>query len=164
MGLDICVHQRVQLVEKEHPLEDENGHWCGDDGHIYIEGGRLGGLKQGRCYESIGMGNHFHAGSYGGYSAWRNALSEAAIGVPAADVWNNTAMYSIAPFYELIDFSDCEGIIGPSVAKKLAKDFRIQRETVRPRLEKHGEWFVQQYDNWQAAFELAAGEGLVEFA
>ena len=163
MGLDILAFEKVTLTE-EHPTEDEDGEYCGDrDNHYYITGGRLGGLQAQRCYDTSGQEMHFRAGSYSGYSEWRNALSEVAVGVPADRAWNEPQKYSICPFYELIDFSDCEGVIGPSVAHKLARDFRIQRETVRPRLEDKGEWYAEQYDLWQNAFALAAGEGMVYF-
>lgn len=163
MGLDIHAVERVVLTP-EHPTETDDGEYCGDrDNHHFIDGGRLGSLLIHRCYDSTGKDMHFRAGSYSGYGEWRNALSEVAVGVPADRVWNQKDKYSLFPFYELIDFSDCEGVIGPEVAHKLAKDFRIQRETVRPRLVEKGDGYGELYDLWQAAFELAAGEGMVMF-
>ena len=168
MGLDILAFERVTLTD-EHPVEDEEGNYCGDaDDHypIYAQGDyqkQLGGLLPNRCYDTSGKTFHFRAGSYSGYSAWRDALSIAGLGVPSMRVWQEPATWSICPFYELINFSDCEGVIGPSMAYKLARDFRIQRETVRPRLLAQGAWYAELYDLWQEAFELAANTGMVRF-
>ena len=168
MGLDILAFEKVTLT-KEHDDEDEDGNWCGDkDNHytIYSDSefvARLGSLKQGRCYETSGEEMHFRAGSYSGYNEWREALSIDALGVPPSALWERPEQWVICPFFELINMSDCEGAIGPEVARKLARDFQLQRDTVRPRLAARGEWYALQYDNWQRAFELAAKEGMVRF-
>jgi len=168
MGLDILAFEHVTLTPK-HEREDEEGNYCGDKDnhhHIYSEAGfqeQLGSLLPGRCYKASGKEMHFRAGSYGGYNEWREALAHDALGVAPQRVWSEPSTWSICPFYELINFSDCEGTIGPEVARKLAQDFRLQRETVRARLAERGEWYAERYDLWQKAFELASGDGMVVF-
>jgi hypothetical protein len=110
--------------------------------------GRGAPIKLDAIYRHLERGN-FRAGSYSGYGEWRRWLS------------------TIAPlpaFAELINFSDCEGVIGSVVASKLAKDF-AEYENVA--LEKapanDGDWFVGQYRKWRRAFETASVDGAVEF-
>lgn len=171
MGLDISAFECAELTDP-HEREDEDGRYCGEDkayggqNHVfaYLDDGfehALGGLIRNRCYAVSGESQSFRAGSYGGYNEWRAALSRAALGVEPETIWqDNFRDWEGKPFAELINFSDCEGVIGPDVCAKLARDFREQREKVRPQLV---EWARPLYDTWQSAFELAAGTGLVQF-
>lgn len=114
----------------------------------------------------------FMAGSYSGYNAWREQLAKLA-GYPPAysasrleekryqlrhdqGAWNATG----GPFWELINFSDCEGIIGPKHAAKLLKDFQ---EFETRAMEHSDSWFRKCYKEWQYAFGLAAQNGAVDF-
>lgn len=108
----------------------------------------------------------FRAGSYGSYGQWRETLAQIS-GWPALDeaespfrcsesAWEASA----GPFWELINFSDCEGVIGPKTSAKLLDDFK----KFRTQAEQHGdEWFLRLYDAWQSAFALAALNGAVDF-
>lgn len=106
----------------------------------------------------------FRAGSYSGYNRWRNQLSEMIIKVPARAVWDRPDYYKSSPFFHLICFSDCEGMIGGAAAQKLLKDFAAHQETVTALpdiLENEG--FARVYADFQKAFEMAANNGLVIF-
>jgi hypothetical protein len=73
----------------------------------------------------------FRAGSYSGYNNWRDRLSRTVMGVPAEEVWHNPDKYRDKPFYHIINFSDCEGIIAGNVAVESFEDFRsTYREVV----------------------------------
>ncbi len=128
MGLDCTAYEKVTLVEEEHEMgEDAEGNWCnesieyGGKGHVraYVASPAFAqsfrGLEENRCYlvdedaEVFG----FRAGSYSGHGAFRDALSETALGVDPPTVWGNPDAYKDEPFFELINFSDCEGSIGP---------------------------------------------------
>lgn len=111
----------------------------------------------------------FCAGSYGGYSRWRCTLAELA-GYPAAPLtrFGTTEMRhdagawaaSSGPFWELINFSDCEGVIGAAVSAKLAADFAVYQE----RADAHAdERFRAKYAEFRKAFAMAAYSGAVEF-
>jgi len=125
------------------------------------------GLQPGRCYEVSGAELEFYAGNYRHYHEWRDALARRALGRPAASGHDLFALSPEMPFYELIFFSDCEGTIGPDAAADLAEDFRAMRAKVlsQPLADPEAEaWFVERYDQWAAAFELASrGRGLVLF-
>ena len=118
---------------------------------------------------TVGKSFSFSAGSYSSYNNWRNELAKLA-GWPegeykqygrgwksyAASVWNAKE----GPFWELIYFSDCEGVIGFNVAAKLAKDF----ETFEDKAKNHpNERFRTIYENMHMAFALAANSGVVQF-
>lgn len=115
----------------------------------------------------------FRAGSYGGYGAWRNELAKIA-GYPAGtynQYGNDYESHCVAcwdgaegPFSELINFSDCEGLIGAKVAAKLAADFAEFDEKAKAHTS--GVWedrFYPKYQEWRAAFEMAADGGAVQF-
>jgi hypothetical protein len=165
MGLDITAHAAVLLTE-EHELTDE----CWDKGHVHIGETpfehALGSLLPGRCYSTAGESLEFRAGSYSGYNIFRERLSQAALGVAPIALWNDPDSYRFRAFFELINFSDCEGQLGPEVCAKLARDFAEQRERVRPRLldaDEFHDYYGEKYDDWHAAFRLAAGTGVVVF-
>lgn len=175
MGLDCTAYESVSLVGDEHkPTSEgyceaeENGHY-----HLFITEGQqddwpysIRGLEVGRCYladegsETFG----FRAGSYGGYNQFREQLSLHALGVTPQQVWQRPREYVDKPFFELINFSDCEGQIGPQACADLAKDFAEHTE-IRAKLlaDEPDGYYAAKYDDWAKAFALAADTGLVDF-
>jgi hypothetical protein len=108
---------------------------------------------------------------WAGYNGWREVLAQVA-GHPlgpierygkvdlchAASVWNNPE--KPGPFVELINFSDCEGCIGPAACAKLAKDFA----DFQAKADAHpSESFRKGYAKWRKGFELAADNGCIRF-
>jgi hypothetical protein len=179
IGLDITAFENATLVDDEHEQgEDADGNWCNEDpeyggkGHVraYMAAPSFSqsfrGLEEGRCYLTEGETFGFRAGSYSGHGAFRDALSEVALGVTPDIVWGDPDAYKEEPFFELINFSDCEGTIGPEACADLARDFQEGLALgVRARLESYGYdgYLAEKYDEWQKAFELAADTGLVDF-
>jgi hypothetical protein len=111
----------------------------------------------------------FRAGSYGGYSNWRETLAKVA-GYPALETERYGSKYMshstgawearVGPFAELINFSDCEGVIGPKTSAKLAKDFADFQEQADAQGD--SDW-QERYTSWRKAFEMAADSGFVSF-
>lgn len=64
------------------------------------------------------------------------------------------------PFIELINFTDCDGAIGPLVAAKLAADFDAHAEAAKA---SSYPGFWRLYDDFRIAFHLAADSGAVHF-
>ena len=175
MGLDISAHSKIELIEQ---IDADT--WYdkyGDDGSItYIydctdaeHASRTAGVTVGAAYRINGESHGFRAGSYSGYNEWRNDLAVLMLGVPASAVWGDTAAYADKPFYELIDFSDCEGVIGPVVAAKLARDFAEHQHKADAYQDQEGgpnysDYWRRKYADWRKAFELAADNGFVSFA
>lgn len=122
----------------------------------------------------------FRAGSYGGYTAWREQLAKLA-GYPAVDhdfgfrggiedirpshaaaAWDlDGPLVEAFPFWALVNFSDCEGTIGTAVSAKLAADFAAYQEKADAHPE---EYFRHLYGEWRKAFEMAADRGAVRFS
>ena len=128
---------------------------------------RVQDMQEGPYYETIRTKEfNFRAGSYSGYNTYRKMLSECFLGVTQDEVWANESQYEGKPFYEQVNFSDCEGFIGPEVSAKLAKDYRDGRarwlEYLNGRMEDVG-YYIEVYDKWTRAFELASQDGVLCF-
>jgi hypothetical protein len=168
MGLDITAYRN--LTEKPNAALDEDGY--PEEGVRFWNNadfpGRFDGLKEGMVYEYAECYD-FRAGGYGGYNEWRERLAKLAE-YPATEYkrWGLKELRHDAgawargsgPFYELINFADNEGTIGPVVAKKLAADFAEWDERAKATGD---EWFYDRYQAWRKAFEMAADNGAVSF-
>ena len=161
MGLDIVAVSNA--VEQPCKKDDEFQIWTNNDFPKHC-----GQFKHSRCYgydKEFG----FKAGSYGGYGAFRDELAKIAEYEPetqnpcavrrrpyAEGAWASNG----GPFWELINFSDCEGIIGTEFSNKLLEDFEYfnkqtkSDETFR---------FLATYMNFWKAFKLASNNGFVKF-
>lgn len=166
MGLDITAYETVRFVQGG--AEDFDG----ADGVARLWPNpafpHATQLAEG-IYEVGGESLSFRAGSYGGYNLFREHLSLAAIGAPPKAVWARLDFYRGCPFWELVHFSDCEGIISGEAARKLAKDFAEQRETFVDHIagsvlsSVRADFFIQVYDQFAEAFSIAAESGAVRF-
>ena len=122
----------------------------------------------------------FRAGSYSGYNWWRNELAKLAGFQPIYDtvtefdvktqkaVDRNELRYDKAvwnakkgPFWELIDFSDAEGVIGPVVCKRVYKDFLKFKVKAAMHPSKD---FRESYRDWMKAFSMCANDGAIVFS
>jgi len=114
------------------------------------------------------VGHHFRAGSYGGYNQFRGHLCAAIHGVECEEFWTNED-YEGTPFYELIDFSDCEGVIGVEESKKLHAEFMLHKGIFRRYLENNIDdsedldYFMEKYEDWTKAFSISAQGGALIF-
>ncbi|WP_339259542.1 hypothetical protein MKZ12_07140 [Paenibacillus sp. FSL R5-0713] len=157
MGLDITAYKRLTKVEN--PQLDEDGdvfdwntQWR-TDGSMRWSEQHWPGRAEGVDFETVYTfedSTGFRAGSYSGYNWWRQKLSEFAEG---------------DAFRELIEFSDCEGVIGSVVSKKLAADFAEFENEAKEYAGKieTGEYWFKMYGIWKEAFEMAADGGAVNF-
>ena len=193
MGLDITAYSKVAgnyLGPAEQFSDDQREELAEDDNvvRVYTDTGfeeRLDGHAQGYYrMNPSGESFGFRAGSYSGYNWWRRHLSRMAFDMEAEDIWEIMAEepeeLTGHPFVELINFSDCEGCIGPRTSRKLAEDFRKFAEQAKAYVEAQqspnnpnrgvedadeaaNEWWLEAYGEWQRAFELAADDGFVKF-
>lgn len=176
MGLDVTAYSGLQFIESMDDIEAfEEKYWTGSElTATYVskyDGGfpeHLGSLIKGSVY-SFKNEYDFRAGSYSGYNYWRDLLSRAALKVPAQTVWKNPDQFRDLPFYWLVNFSDCEGYIGPEKCAILLKNFTELRATVEASLPASDTaWppdeFMTRYDMWMTALQLAADGGMLMFS
>lgn len=162
MGLDITAYS--QLKDTGRPFD-----WDVDEGNAYIPHNhpdfatRCVEFTPGNAFECEG-GLHACIGDYNYYGAWRDKLAKLA-GYPL--VTGRTRPYSEGawaategPFWELIDFTYCDGVLGTAVCQKLAEDFDDYEESAR-RL--GDEDFLYAYLQFKAAVEFASDGGAVVF-
>jgi len=158
MGLDIVAYQGLTKTDAE-----ENIHVSRD------QFGYNSDLQTG-WYDCEGESFHFRAGSYSAYNSWRRALCEAIHGVSDVEFWKDEENFIGQPFYELINFSDCEGQIGPEVSEKLYQDF-MDAENEKKFLdyckakfetEYLEEFYQANWEDFKKAFEIARHGGLVQ--
>ena len=64
------------------------------------------------------------------------------------------------PFIEMINFSDCEGVICSEVSKKLYKDFDNYLKIAEEKLD---EYYLQKYKDLMGAFKYASDDGFVRY-
>lgn len=160
MGLDISYYSRLKYLRPyEEDYDWDNGETSISINPAFVD--RADGLKEGIYDTTQGEGGGFRAGSYSGYNQWRNDLA-GLLGKTAEEIWEANQ----APaFFELIHFSDCEGVIGPKTSAKLAADFQNYQERAEAyslTLGDGGYW-LQKYNQWRTAFETAADDGAVDF-
>ena len=174
MGLDITAYRKltkllVHLDFHGEPVDPVTGaaieHWVRPRGGDFPE--RLQGLEDGAvyCYEEA---HYVLSTGYGGYGSWREQLAILA-GYPLTEyrsTFGKESSHAAAcwqgaqgPFSELINFTDCDGFIGPVVAAKLAKDFAEWNGKAQI----SGQLFYERYFSMQVGLELAADGGCLHF-
>jgi len=181
MGLDTTYYRGLTRIEG---TQNESGDLIGTDGHVYEEGNfyemrrdpwpeRCEDFKDG--YYSFKERDHAFSSAYSSYNTWREGLAELAgyeakldadaVGLGRAGrlshsvgAWDATE----GPFWELINFSDCEGVIGADVSAKLHADFVAYRGRASAFAKGDQQWFVR-YCAWEEAFRHASDGGCVDF-
>jgi hypothetical protein len=163
MGLDVTAYSNVHKVD--------SAAYDGDEGYRFVTAYPSSGFPDqaddvNGIYDYEGDSFSFRAGSYSGYNRFRESIAFLALGVSPKTIWENTEAYKNKPFFELINFSDCEGVIGPVTSAKLFQDFKdFEAEIEKKSIAGHGgasEWFMESYRNWMKAFEIAADSGFVK--
>jgi hypothetical protein len=189
MGLDISCYEKVKLVtnleladigeEQREKLiheyfEDEDSN---DDLQLFIKNPSFPlsapDFKDG-FYTVSGDYHGFRAGSYGSYSRWRRDLAKMTGIDDIEKFWDeayidNGACVLRHPFGELLNFSDCEGVIAGEPVRKLAAgfgDWAIKAEQY------YGEFDVPKYvlktlaqiwNDWATGTLIASNGGILHF-
>lgn len=105
--------------------------------------------------------------SYSNYNYWRSSLAEVAK-YPANYDHKWESISADLPFYSLIYFSDCEGVIGLEYCQKLAKEFLQYQNDAKAYSDllasDMGWYFLERYENFKKVFDLASQNGAVKFS
>ena len=176
MGLDVSAYSQMKKIdclfnadgEPVDPVTRETIYDYVETDHAPHHPGRVNEFEDGACY-AYGDSDELSAGGYGRYNDWRNDLAKLA-GYPLGQYKEDGTMrdsYCVAcwngapgPFSELINFSDCEGVIGTKVSRKLAADFAAFQSAA----DNVGGCFAGKYAEWRRLFELASDAGCVRFS
>lgn len=184
MGLDISAYSEIQIVKfsKRHSDSRYDKGW--HDGIINPHFPHAVPLEM-RPHNYIvfdlaeGSKSYtFSAGSYSGYGLFRSTLAGAFLGTKdlymARDEengdWDLVHNSEGKPFYEMINFSDCDGVFLGPVCEKLYNDFKANREHYTFALSENNpypawevSYFMRKYDDFTKAFNLARQNGIVVF-
>lgn len=163
MGLDITAFSRIEdtgiPVERFEWEELDVPHvYVNNHGPFHRSGG---GLTNHHLYRATGESHStsFRAGSYSGYNYWRSGLAVFATGHTVESYWGAEGDIDL-PFYELINFTDCDGAIGWEAAADLLIDFNNHYDAYA---EVHSERETHLYELWTEACEVASDNGLIWF-
>lgn len=168
MGLDITAFSNVRAIGPMPEDVDWDEIYDNDQRIIFVNphfplSGQ--GLLDNYIYDvSQSKAISFAAGSYGGYNVFRSLLAKAA-GYDHEDAWSDEKDFQEAPFFEIVNFSDCEGTIGPVAALHLYHDFVTHRDKFIEEV-KDDTWKnsrIARYDFFTKAFRLASDKGFVIF-
>jgi len=183
MGLDISYYSHISLkcdIKNDDNDYDYAIRTNNNNNFNY----QLGSLKKDKYYYTTPSSKYgsFRAGSYSGYNYWRNELAILIGYDNDENVWkdnsfdpikiynnrkdklksiNGEKIELVKPFLELIFFSDCEGVIGPDVSKKLYDDFCNYENIAKLHPDKN---FYDLYLKWKEAFKVASDNGAVCFS
>lgn len=179
MGVDISAYKNLTRIDckldSNNDPADEKILEAVEDGD-YIQPyknpdfpGRADEIQDQNVYSYEDSANFFSA-SYGYYGKLRDTLAEIA-GYALEEYKDSFGGVSpshcmecwrggTGPFSELINFSDCEGIIGRKVSKKLLNDFNDFQEKAEKLNNGH---FMAFYNGMKSAFEMASDDGIVDF-
>jgi len=176
MSLDISAYSKIKKLDA---VLDENGEAVNPETNEPIESshwfsvwknpefpGRADDIEDDAIYAYDDCTGH--RTGYGGHFFWREQLSKMA-GYPIAELdmgyrkeknhFAGALNSGGGPFYELINFSDSEGVIGTKVSQKLLSDFK----EYDAKASAIGGQFYEQFQYWKAAFEMASDNGCVRF-
>lgn len=166
MGLDISVYQNYKVLD----INEDDEDYDYDFQAFSIEEGwenRIKHLEKGKFYEGDQVA---HLISYG-YST-HNRFREQLLRLIGRDDllkpedgkidWEKLFPENKLPFYELVYFSDCEGVLDWETSEKLYKDFK-DYESLANKVFKEDEYNLRRYNDWMETFELGKDKGVVVF-
>jgi hypothetical protein len=170
MGLDIHLYTGIKILEDQKKADKDYDSGVPHVCYLYSNPDfpeQADGIKNGFYYFT--EEDHFHAGSYSGYGQFRRQLCQFAHKKDIEELWENETSGEVA-FIELLNFSDCEGIIGPKTSLKLAEDFweyrkQLPTDPTDELYEGHNYSFFARFNFFANFFEKAASTGgVVKFA
>jgi hypothetical protein len=165
MGLDITAYENAELTDIS--VGDTDEHW--DDWPSNwdfkawvpsmawkhkIKNFKENGLYKAEVGDSLGY-------SYGSHYQFRVILCE--IMYRTEDDWRSGKLDPKMPFHELIDFSDCEGVLDYEICEKLYQDFIKYADRAKDYFEAKPTRYEDYYEQWTNCFNVARKNGAISF-
>ena len=154
MGLNISAYSNIRFLHNN--IGDSKGAYLYVNEHFKD---RADGLVDG--YYDFDEEYYFRAGSYSGHSKCRELAAKALGFTVIEEYWDECTPET--PLYDLLNFSDCEGTIGPLCAKRLYESITKHKTRI---LERVGEnqYFLGWLEDFQRAAKLAMQNGAISFS
>lgn len=153
MGLDVYSYKKILFVSPLKDLDPGKGQEFIYVNPVFL---RYSNLKTGvYSFEEI---FRFEVGSYTGYCEWRSQLARMIKKVDR-DIWENPVP---GAFLEIIHFTDCDGVLGADVCKKLYQDFKKYHPSALKIGLKDPD-FLWTYRQFMKALRMGSQEGCVVF-
>jgi len=171
MGVDITGYKTLgeKLADDYEEFEEKWPDFEDEPAHVFLYQiekfeDRGDGIEPG-IYAVTGETESTGNVHYSYYNMWRLHLSEWILGKCPSWVWTHREECEGQPFYELIDFADNEGYLGPETSASLYHDFAKYRDHFErcAGLERRGDGLVKLYLDLEDIFRLAMVEGVVSF-
>lgn len=165
MGLAINAYRQLRLVDAKY--DEETGDFISPTGEILR--GVIGLYpnsdfpnhthltETSRIHKDNGEPNSIRVGSYSYYYYWRVAIATLFGNNVGDRSWLNIEN---APFNELLNFSDCEGVITGGYLNKIQQDFNVYFELAEEKLPTH---YFETYCEIKEMFDFAAPNGVIIF-
>ena len=165
MGLDVTAFGQVIKLRAAEEGEYEKLDW--DDERVVDLNPHFphthDGLNDHWVYDvSQGERHSFGCGSYSAYGVFRKTLAEVAGEDPEA-YWDSPDQMKDKPFYEMINFSDCSGEIGPVACYALYADFIQYREQYHTMFKDDMYGKIRVYDDFTKAFQVGFQNRFVSY-
>jgi hypothetical protein len=175
MGLDIRAVSKIELENTAEVKAIRDAMFMSQDDEVFIMDADLRkhaeysmhtrDMADGTYYETHESKSESMSFSYSGYNGFRNEISSALIGAPAKEVWENEQYYKESPAYKLINFSDCEGLFGPTVSKEIYEQLVSNRDKYVEHFRSNPgiHYDIEDYDKLTEIFRLGSDNGIIMF-
>jgi hypothetical protein len=162
MGLDVSAFRPVQLLQEDTDVISSSDMVACAGGTVKLLVEPVFSLRapeivHGGVYR-YEMHLHHYMGAYSSYNRWREQLC-ALVGYTTPAAWA-ARLNPSTPFLELVNFSDCQGVLGAACCRRLAAAFAAyQGAAVR-----HSDAeFRARYNAFRQMTEFASLEGVICF-
>ena len=152
-----AVRERLFISQGEEAVEIVKG----DIASVYCM--HTEDMEAGVYYKTVESKSAHTGFSYSGYNSFRNQLSLSLIGVSAETIWFNPELYEDSPAFKVINFSDCEGLFGPTVSKEIYEQLVANRDKFESQLTEESNYDLDRYDSFTEIFRLGSEDGIVMF-
>lgn len=168
MGLALIGYSKVIDLGEENELDDSSeitGTY--EKPIIYISPNTpffeqwLGSIKPKHNYKVTGD-SHRYDSSYTSYGNFKNLLALFTTNRTYFEMCDDLTAFKDTPFYEIFDFGDNEGFIGPEVSAELNTDFKQWRDGFKKFI-KEDFYLLEKYDDLLHVYEKGADNGIVSF-
>lgn len=167
MGLDVSVYQNYRVLD----INEDDDDYDYNFNALSLEDeweDRMKNLEKGKYYAGDRVA-HLISYPYSSHNRFREQLirligrSDLLLSHDGTIDWEALYPEKNLPFYELVYFSDCEGVLDWETSEKLYNDFK-NHEFLAKQVFKNEEYNLRRFNEWMETFELGKNKGVVVFS